>query len=58
MLRGIKTSVEIAVEEKRCRQMKLSRSYREAIEGPRTIPIDPPVVETAIEIAIRNGLRS
>ena len=57
-MRGIKTSVEIGVKEKRFRQMKLSRSYREAIEGLRTIPINPPVVETAIEIAIRNGLRS
>ena len=57
-MRGIKTSVEIGVKKKRCRQMKLSRSYREDIEGLRTIPIDPPVVEAAIEIAIRNGLRS
>ena len=35
-----------------------STSYREAIEGLGIFPIDPPAVEIAIEIAIRNILRS
>ena len=39
---------------------KLNRSTncQEAIEGPGTFPINLPAVETAIEIAIRNNLRS
>ena len=72
MSRGIETSVETSVEEKRRRQMKLSRdnstkakkklnrstNCRETIEGPGTFSIDPLAVETTNEIAIRNSLRS
>ena len=63
--RGKKASIDEAIEElsrdnstKAKKNLDRSASYREAIEGPRIFPIDPPAVETAIEIAIRNSLRS
>ena len=57
--RGIETSVEISVEEKRHRQIKLQRSYRGTIQQKlKKSQIDPPTVEIAIKIAIRNSLRS
>ena len=59
MSRGIKISVETSVEEKKRRQIKLLRSYQGAIQQKlKRSSIDPPAVEIAIEIAIRNSLRS
>ena len=53
------TSVETGVEEKRHQQMKLSRSCRGTIQQKlKRSSIDPPTVEIAIEIEIRNSLRS
>ena len=46
------------IQKKAKKKLDRSTSCREAIEGPGTFSIDPPAVETAIEIAIRNSLRS
>ena len=45
-------------KKKAKKKLDRSASCREAIEGPGIFSIDPPAVETAIEIAIRNSLRS
>ena len=63
--RGNKASTNEAIEElsrdnstKAKKKLDRSTSCQEAIEGPGTFSIDPPAVETAIEIRIRNSLRS
>ena len=65
MCRENRTSTDAAVERcwERIHQTQLkkldrSTNCREGIEDPGTFSIDPLVVETAIEIAIRNSLRS
>ena len=40
------------------KKLDQSTGYQEAIKGPGTFSINPPTVETAIKIAIKNNLRS
>ena len=65
MCRGKKASIDEAIEEllrdnstKAKKKLNRSINCQEAIESLGTFSIDPPSIEIAIEIAIRNNLRS
>ena len=51
-------SCQGTIQQKLKKKLNRSTIYRDAIEGLEIFPIDPPAIEIAIEIVIRNSLRS